>query len=495
MLKKVILALLFLVVGVLIGKYFLGSSQTAVMPSPNNLYRAASSDDDAKSLNRAFSGKIHEVKNGDLIMDAVRSAAPGDLIRVYPGTYKETVYIDKDDISFQGIIIDGEWPVLDGAKELNDAFLYSGNGIQIENFKIINYKGNGIMGQAGNNFVLRNNWIIDAGVYGIFPQFGKNGLIEHNVLSGIEDAAIYVGMCDNIDVLNNEVFGNVAGIEIENSRHCLVENNLAYDNTGGILAFITPGLPIKTTFDVIIRNNFITKNNHENFGAPGSIVSGIPPGTGILVMAADDVIIENNIISGNDNAGIIITDFANGGAEASNDPDSDPNPDRVTILDNFMIDNGNNPVGELKALMMTQFSTTGPDILAIGGGEGSTIRDVERYRTWGLGDFGTPEISTTQEIKSLLLDSPAKPREISKEDLGEMTYYGICSGCHAFDIRLIGVPTNVIQMIYKDNPQGIVDYINHPKNLREDYPEMPPQDYLSQEAKMAVAEYILALKK
>ncbi len=97
---------------------------------------------------------------------------------------------------FQGVIEEGEWPVLDGSKELNDAFLYSGNGIQIENFKIMNYKGNGIMGQAGNNFVLRNNWIIDAGVYGIFPQFGKNGLIEHNILTGIEDAAIYVGMCD-----------------------------------------------------------------------------------------------------------------------------------------------------------------------------------------------------------------------------------------------------------------------------------------------------------
>ncbi len=494
MLKKIILAVIFIAIGIFIGKYFIGTSHEAVMPSPNSLYKSSANAGEG-SLKRAFEGSILEVKDGDLIMDAVKKAVPGDLIRVFPGTYKETVYVDKDDISFQGIIKEGKWPLLDGEKELNDAFLYSGNGIQIENFKIINYKGNGIMGQAGNNFVLRNNWIIDAGVYGIFPQFGKNGLIEHNVLTGIEDAAIYVGMCDHIDVLNNEVFGNVAGIEIENSRHCLVENNLAYDNTGGILAFITPGLPIKTTFDVIIRNNFVTKNNHENFGAPGSIVSGIPSGTGILVMAADDVVIENNIISGNDNAGIIITDFANGGAEASNDPDSDPNPDRVTILDNFMIDNGNNPVGELKALMMTNLSTKGPDILAIGGGEGSTIRDIERYRTWGLGSFGIPEINDTKEIKTLLLEKPAEPRDISKEDLGEMIYYGICSGCHAFDIRLIGVPTNVIQMIYKDNPQGIVDYINHPKNLREDYPEMPPQDYLSQEAKMAVAEYILALKK
>ncbi|MCP4884211.1 MAG: cytochrome-c peroxidase, partial [Flavobacteriales bacterium] len=279
MFKKILLPLALLIIGVLMGTFFFGESENTVMPSPNNLHR--NTGDGVSSLNQevAFTGAIHEVENGDLIMDAVKAAAPGDLIRVYPGVYKETVYIDKDDISFQGVIKDGEWPVLDGEKELNDAFLYSGNGIQIENFKIINYKGNGVMGQAGNNFILRNNWIIDAGVYGIFPQFGKNGLIEHNVLTGIEDAAIYVGMCDNIDVLHNEVFGNVAGIEIENSRHCLVENNLAYDNTGGVLAFITPGLPIKTTFDVIIRNNFITKNNHENFGAPGSIVSGIPPGT------------------------------------------------------------------------------------------------------------------------------------------------------------------------------------------------------------------------
>jgi len=33
------------------------------------------------------------------------------------------------------------------------------------------------------------------------------------------------------------------------------------------------------------------------------------------------------------------------------------------------------------------------------------------------------------------------------------------------------------------------------KKLREDYPEMHPQDYLSEEAKFAVAAYILNLKE
>ncbi len=496
-LSKIIGAIVVLAVGVFLGKSFFSSPNVDTVPMPSTIkYRNVGLSNDTTKVAQSndFNGKIIEVKDGSSIQEAVKAANPGDLIRVYPGIYSENVYIDKDDISLQGVVIKGEWPVLDGKKEINDAFLYSGNGILIENFKIINYKGNGIMGQAGNNFIIRNNWIIDTGVYGIFPQYGKNGLIEHNVLSVIADAAIYVGMCDNVDVLHNEVFDSVAGIEIENSRHCLVENNYAHDNTGGLLAFVTPGLPIKTTFDVILRNNFVVNNNHENFGAPGSTVAGIPSGTGVLIMAADDVIVENNIITGNKNSGITIVDLATGDPKA-NDPNSEGNPDRVVILDNIMYENGNDPTGELKAIMLTQMDTRGPDIFAYGGGTGSTIRDKNKYRTFGLGGYGVAQITNTDDIPTMRTPSPVAARSVSKEEIGELTYYGVCAGCHAFGTRLIGPPTEIIQAIHNGNPQGIVDYINNPKNLREDYPEMPPQDYLDDNAKMAVAEYILALKQ
>ena len=496
-LLKLTVAIIILAVGIFLGKAIFASPKSATVPMPSTLkYRNVGLSIDTTRVENSqdFTGQIIEVNDGSSIQEAVKAANPGDLIRVYPGTYSENVYIDKNDISLQGVVVNGKWPVLDGKKEINDAFLYSGNGILIENFKIINYKGNGIMGQAGNNFVIRNNWIIDTGVYGIFPQYGKNGLIEHNVLSVIADAAIYVGMCDNVDVLHNEVFDNVAGIEIENSRHCLVENNYAHNNTGGLLAFVTPGLPIKTTFDVILRNNFVVNNNHENFGAPGSTVAGIPAGTGILIMAADDVIVENNIITGNNNSGITIVDLATGDPKA-NDPNSEGNPDRVVILDNIMYDNGNDPTGELKAIMLTQMDTKGPDIFAYGGGKGSTIRDKNKYRTFGLDGYGDAQITSTADIHTMMTPNPVPARSVSKEEIGELTYYGVCAGCHAFGSRLIGPPTEIIQAIHNGNPQGIVDYINNPTNLREDYPEMPPQDYLDDAAKMAVAEYILALKE
>ncbi|MDC1476768.1 right-handed parallel beta-helix repeat-containing protein [Porticoccaceae bacterium] len=443
---------------------------------------------------RETQGNVHIVKPGDSIQAAVEAAQPGDTIQVMPGIYSETVYIDKDDIHLVGVIQNGARATMDGLSKLNDAILYSGNNIIIENFRITKYKGNGIMGQAGNNFEIRNNVIVDTGIYGIFPQLGTNGLIEHNVVSGIEDAAIYIGMSDNIHVAYNEVFDSVAGIEIENSRHAIVEYNNAHHNTGGILAFVTPGLPIKTTEDVIIRNNFVSDNNTPNFGAPGSIVSGIPAGTGILVMAADDVIIEGNIISNNKTAGIIINDHSFA-TTITMDIESDPNSDRTMILDNVMLNNGYDTIPEVMAVALTELHTGLVDIVHVGPSNGSCIINRHRYRTVGIGSYGECDFTNTDSIDSYLLAGGAEPRVIHPSERGEIAYLGVCSGCHSYTGRLIGPSVEVIQAMYAGNPEGLVEYINAPIKKRDNFPPMPAQNYLDAETQMAVATYMLALEK
>ncbi len=437
--------------------------------------------------------KVIVVQDGESIQAAVKSAEPGTTIRVMPGTYHETVYVDKDDIRIIGVIDAGRRAVLDGQGKLNDAILYSGNNFVVENLLLTKYKGNGIMGQAGNNFEIRNNVVIDTGVYGIFPQLGQNGIVEHNVVSGIADAAIYIGMSDNVHVAHNEVFDSVAGIEIENSRHAIVENNNVHGNTGGLLAFVTPGLPIKTTSDVIFRNNFVVGNNHANFGAPGSTVAGIPPGTGILLMAADDVVVEGNIISGNKMAGLLITDHGHA-TNITADPESEPNSDRVSILDNVMLGNGYDTITEVKALMLAEGKRGGPDIVRVGPSPGSCIVNRHQYVTAGVDDFAECQFTNTDNIANYLLP-PVPPRVIRPEDRGKIAYLGICSGCHIYNGRMIGPPVQVIQALYMDNPQGIADYIAKPVRKREDYPEMPPQDYLDAETRLAVAKHMLQVKE
>jgi parallel beta-helix repeat protein len=492
--------------GLLIGAFVLGGSDPIreQVVNTNPLMRGGenASGQGGSFRNAAVAtGERHVVKPGMSIQQAVKDANPGDIIEVHPGSYKETVYIDKDSITMTGVVVKGVWPTLDGEKELNDAFLYSGNNIVIENFKIQNYKGNGIMGQAGNNFIIRNNWILDAGVYGIFPEFGKNGIVEHNIVTGIADAAIYVGMSDNIDVIHNEVYGNVAGIEFENTRHGLAEGNYVYDNAGGILVFISQGLPIKTNYDTIIRNNFIVNNNHENFAIPGSTVAGVPSGTGVMIMASDDVVIENNIISGNDAYGITAVDFATG-AGGHTDLGAEPNTDRLVILDNIMHSNGNNPPAIVKAAMATKFTSKGPDIIIVGGGGGHCIHNVGRYRTFGTEGIAPCDQAsqTTASIHTMTLDEPAPAFKIEADNeeeyeriVGSRAYYAVCTGCHAYGNHILGPPVEEIQAAYEDDPDGLAAYINEPYKVREGYPEMPPQNYLSEETRLAVAKYILTV--
>ncbi len=503
-LAVVVAALALLVVG-----YYLGEGnqpeptvikvpeeQKADFASPGTAELAAAQDRSPaiRSLQTPTSGELIIVKDGESIQEAVQQASPGAVIKVMPGTYRETVYIDKDNITLSGVIERGAYAVMDGEGMRNDAVLYSGNGITVENLYITKYKGNAIMGQAGNNYIIRNNIIVDTGVYGIFPQLGKNGLVSHNIISGIEDAAIYVGMSDNVDVVYNQVFDSVAGIEIENSRTALVEGNYVYNNTGGILAFITPGLPIKSCGDVIIRNNFVVDNNHENFAIPGSLVSNIPPGTGMMIMACDDVVIENNIITGNDSFGITLTDFSLA-TNARVDPDSEPNPNRAKILNNIMRDNGNNPAPMVRAALATELLTRGPDIVDTVGMDDGCILNPERYRTVGLGKYGECEFSSTYNVASYMLPEPVPPRSKDHMEKGKLAYYGICAGCHAYSSRMIGPPTQILQALYMDNPEGIAAYAANPVKKREDYPEMPPQSHLDEDTLLAAARYMLEIKR
>ena len=59
------------------------------------------------------------------------------------------------------------------------------------------------------------------------------------------DAAIYVGSSRDIVVRNNEVFNNVAGIEIENCTAALVTNNRRITTRPVILVFVLPNNPLK----------------------------------------------------------------------------------------------------------------------------------------------------------------------------------------------------------------------------------------------------------
>ncbi len=290
------------------------------------------------------------VKSGESIQAAVDQALPGDTVMVEPGVYHETVYVDTPKITIKGIVDGDNRPWLDGQKTLSDGFNTTGDDFVLEGFGVKDYIGNGVLTTGAERVIYRDMIIQDAGLYGLYPVESTDILIENNIVSGIADAAIYVGQSRGpIVVQNNEVFNNVTGIEIENSTNAEVHDNYAHDNTGGILVFLLPNNPSKVGYNTRVYNNRIENNNHDNFGKPNSTVSKVPPGTGIMVMTADQTEIFGNTISGNKSFGVALTSLY---MIYPRDTvfDLGAIPENNFIHDNTYSNNGYDPAGLVKDL-------------------------------------------------------------------------------------------------------------------------------------------------
>ncbi|HYX32423.1 MAG TPA: parallel beta-helix domain-containing protein [Oligoflexus sp.] len=212
----------------------------------------------------------------------------------------------------------------------------------VEDLGVVDHPGDGIKIIGADGATIRRvkvEWTkrgtVENGAYGLYPVESSNVLVEDNVVIGASDAGVYVGQSKNIVVRRNRVEYNVAGIEIENSEHADVYANVATNNTGGILVFNLPNLMVQGGRGTRVYQNFIYENNYKNFAPPGNSVATVPQGTGVLVMANDDVEIFRNTIERHNTTSIAVVNYSITQREV-NDPKFDSVPEHVWIHDNVM---------------------------------------------------------------------------------------------------------------------------------------------------------------
>ena len=307
-----------------------GLSWVAALGSPASTQAAS---------NRATA--TFRVGPGQSIQAAIDRCTAGDRVEVEPGVYRQTIVIDKDGVTLVGLNRDGERAVLDGGGALADAVQSSADDLVVAGFVIRNYKGNGILASKAQRVVFRDLIVDNAGLYGVYPVECAGVLVEGCTVSGISDAAIYVGSSRDIVVRNNEVFNNVAGIEIENCTAALVTNNSAHHNTAGSWSSCCPIIRLKVGLDTRVINNRSWANNHENFGKSGTLIANLPTGIGILVMAADRTEVTQNWIADNDSYGVVVGALSQPGGEHK--LDVEPNSDHTLIAGNTYQNNGRHP--------------------------------------------------------------------------------------------------------------------------------------------------------
>ena len=247
-------------------------------------------------------------------------AEPGDTIKLESGLFPilGTLSMEgKEDIVIRGAGMNGT--ILSFAGQVEGAqglSITNCTNITLEDFTVQDAKGDAIKCQYVNGITFRRvkaQWLGGPkptnGAYGLYPVQCENVLIEHCVAIAASDAGLYVGQSKDIIVRFSEAFDNVAGIEIENSTRADVYGNNVHGNAGGILVFDLPDLAVKEGKQVRIFDNIIKDNNIDNFAPEGNIVGKVPSGTGIMVMAMEQVEVFDNTIINNKTAGTAVVSY------------------------------------------------------------------------------------------------------------------------------------------------------------------------------------------
>ncbi|MCB2113389.1 MAG: parallel beta-helix domain-containing protein [Parvularculaceae bacterium] len=302
-------------------------------------------------------------------------ASPGDVIEIPEGrfSFDRSLSLAVDGVTIRGAGMDKT--VLSFRDQIAGAegLLVTASDFTIEDLAIEDTKGDALKVNEGENIIIRRvrtEWTgepkTENGAYGIYPVQTRNVLLESNVAIGASDAGIYVGQSQNVIVRYNRAEKNVAGIEIENTFDADVYENIATDNTGGILIFNMPNLS-QPGARTRIFNNEANANNRKNFGHPGTPVATIPAGSGVVVNSNDRVEIFDNDIRDNKTANIIIASvFSSGLSRDGMSADFDGYPEGVYVYANRMGGGGKNPDGlDLQALKLAKFGPMGaiPDVL------------------------------------------------------------------------------------------------------------------------------------
>ncbi len=305
----------------------------------------------------------------DTLRAALENAEPGDVITVPAGLlqFKRSLVLNTDNVTLRGAGMDKSILSFKNQVAGAEGLSVNASNFVIEDLAIEDTAGDALKINEGENIVIRRvrtEWTngpdVSNGAYGIYPVQTVNTLVEESVAIGASDAGIYVGQSRQVVVRNNRAEQNVAGIEIENTINADVYDNVATNNTGGILVFNMPQIP-QRGHSTRVYNNKVVSNNLANFAAPGTAVSGVPAGSGIVINSNDKVEVFDNTLTDNNTANILVSSYfsANYAGQRELAAEFDPYPEEINIYGNTFSGGGTAPGTE--DLTAVRDAVLGPD--------------------------------------------------------------------------------------------------------------------------------------
>ena len=367
----------------------------------------------------------------DAVGSALADARAGQTLCLCPGTYRFTreLGLTTPNVTVKGLGATPEAVVWDfSQQDADNGMDVTADGFTIENLWLKNTPGNGIVVTGAEDVIFRKlkvSWdagsVTENGAYAVYPVKSRRVIIEDTEVIGAADAGIYVGQCSDAIVRRNKTHGNVAGIEIENTTNSEVYDNETYDNTAGLLVFVELNLEKKDGRRARIYDNAIHDNNRPNFAEEGTLVRDVPAGTGVLILAAHETELHDNVITGNQSAGVVVVSHVTLGVVRGNpstDLETDQYPRKTYLHGNTFTNNGTAPQDILAVVQTAANGGTAPleSVVWDGALEGESEATLclgtaaqPSFRNFkGLAGIGDPSLQTTN-VRPHACDMPSLP--------------------------------------------------------------------------------------
>jgi parallel beta-helix repeat protein len=293
---------------------------------------------------------------GKRLQEALVAAKAGVTVKLPEGRFEidRPLSLTVAGVSIKGAGIDKTVLSFKNQSAGAAGLLVTGGDFLIEDLAIEDTKGDALKINGVKNVTVRRVRVAwtggpsaKNGPYGIYPVRCENVLVEDSVAIGSSDAGVYVGQSKHIIVRRNRAEQNVVGLEIENSEYADAYENVATGNTGGFLVVNLPGLPVKNGKHIRVYNNKFHDNNLANFAPPGNIVAKVPKGTGLMILAANQVEVFGNTIENHATNNLSVISYVTTGNPTKDDQQYDPFNHAIYVHDNKLKGGGNQPEGLL----------------------------------------------------------------------------------------------------------------------------------------------------
>ena len=291
-----------------------GSSVTAAVPNPAT---PPTSPDVIPSEELMEVGVV--VAPGVDIQSLVSSHPAGTVFVIKAGVHRRQRVVPKD-----GMVFVGEpGAVLDGERVVDRAFSGGASNVTLQGLIIENYvpgAQQSAVGQAGNNWIVRDNEIRLISGIGLHAGQGSGWLVENNYIHHNGQLGVASQGRNMVFVGNTIAFNNTEGYDARweagggkflHTTGLVLRDNHVHDNKG-------PGLwTDSNNVDCLYEGNLVERNTHE----------------GIFHEISYDCVIRNNTVRDNAKTGIwiagssnvevvgnVVTNNLQGGISGSQDP-------------------------------------------------------------------------------------------------------------------------------------------------------------------------------